>query len=132
MKPSVAAVFKTGLFTPISLDRGEFVLKDTEYTIIVRNETILWKKKQIRNRTAPTRVIGDTSTPQWDSVIEPTYVFCTFEEVFDNVPEYIKERMIYHFDILKAGAPVQDGVKIRGMNSIMIHIDETVDFGEDK
>ena len=48
MKPWVMEVFKTGLFTPISLERGEFVLRDTDYMIVVRKDATVWKKKKVR------------------------------------------------------------------------------------
>lgn len=131
MKPWVMEAFKTGLFTPISLERGEFSLKGTEYTVIVRRDAVIWQKKMIQKRTAPTRSIGDTSTPQWDGLSGVIHVNCSFEEVFESVPQHVRKEMIYHLDWLnKGGSLLFNNKRIRGMNTMLIAFDELVHFGD--
>lgn len=131
MKSWVMEAFKTGLFTPISLERGEFLLKGTEYMVVIRKNATLWKKKEIRGRGAPTRVPGDMTPAKWAAMSQPRYINCSFEEIFDSVPDYIRERMIYHLDILnRGGMAFEDNKRIRGLNSMLIAFDELMDFGD--
>jgi hypothetical protein len=134
MKPWVKEAFQTGLLTPISLGRGEFVLKGTEFTVIIRKDTTAWKRKQLIVRRKDARQAGDTGVAAWDPMpLSPSYVNCSFEDVFDDCPDHIKEKMIYHLDILNRGSvSYQDNTRIiRGRNMNLITIDEIQHFGDE-
>ena len=131
MKPWVMEVFRTGLFTPISLERGEFVLRDTDYMIVVRKDATVWKKKKVRARRAPTRQLGDTSEAIWAAQNKPSYIHCSFEEVFDSAPDHIREKMIYHLDILsRGGMSFETNTKIRGMTKMLVAFDDLITWSK--
>jgi hypothetical protein len=113
MKPWVKKAYDTGLLNPISLQRGEFVLKHTGYQVTVREGGVYWTKRHAMR-----------------DEIRPGRIGVSFEEVFNNVPKYIQEQMVYHLDIFAAGVPESEFTsRIRGMNFDFIHFDELMDIG---
>ena len=81
MKKHIKEAFETGLLSPISLERGLFSLKGTDFLVNIREDAAIWKKKIVK--------INGTN-----------YTSCTFESVFKASPKHIQEKMIYHMDIL--------------------------------
>jgi len=92
-------IYTTGLFTPISLDKGEFSLNGTDYIAVARGDHVNWiVKKVIHVRPE----ISHGSFARADSNasrVKIRYVSVSFEEVFDNCSDRIKKELIYHFDI---------------------------------
>lgn len=149
MSEAVKKAFKTGLLTPISLERGEFTLKHTGFIVTIRRDGAIWKKKVVGRAPGPHKV--DKSTAVGRKALRNSarasirYVTIPFEEVFDECPDYIRNELIYHMDVFNKkmqytslspnsnGVPVPksldriiySGTKIRGGADFDTFLDET-------
>tara|TARA_R110002110_G_scaffold367561_1_gene577355 strand:- start:185 stop:790 length:606 start_codon:yes stop_codon:yes gene_type:complete len=108
MNKFVKEAFKTGLLSPISLERGEFVLKGTEYIVIIRREHVLFQKKTIvSGKRAGRRSFSGVS-----QVPYVQYVTVSFEEVFESAPKHVREELIYHINVFNKPSADEVGFQI--------------------
>ena len=93
-------VFKTGLFSPISLERGEFALKDTEFILKINSLGPQWEKKSIVSITPSGRSLTGTVGPVTSNNKEIYYRSVTSEYILDNAPREVAEKLLFHLDFL--------------------------------
>jgi hypothetical protein len=106
--------WNTGLLKPISLFDGEFSLVGTDYIAIVRKDGVYWQTK---------KVVGS-------SKVHIQYVTVSFDEVFDNCPKDIREKMIYHLDVFAKRETIGFGQVIINPPGKLSYVEITFELGE--
>lgn len=100
MSPLSSRVFKTGLFSPISLERGEFALKDTEFILNINSLGPQWSKKSLISIVPTGRSLTGTVGSVNENHKEIYYKSVTSEYILDNSPKEVAEKLLFHLDFL--------------------------------
>jgi hypothetical protein len=100
MSPLSSKVFKTGLFSPISLERGEFILKGTEFILNINALGPQWRVKTIVSVVQSCRSLTGTVSPVTDNHKEIFYKQVSSDYILDNCPKEIAGKLLFHLDFL--------------------------------
>ena len=100
MSPLTSRVFKTGLFSPISLERGEFALKGTEFILNINSLGPQWSVKTIVSITPSGRSLTGTVSPVSNNHKEVFYKQVPSDYILDNCPKDVAGSLLFHVDFL--------------------------------